>query len=205
MKLYNAKMAPNPHLVRIFLAEKGIEMPIVDIDLMGGENRREPYISKINPLGYLPTLELDDGSTLSEVTAICEYLEELYPTPPLIGKTPEERAQTRMWTRRIDLEIMAYMAQGFRGAEGQQLFKDRVRTYPQCAEEFKKGAQDGLAWLNAQMEGKAYICGDRFTLADISLYAWLAFIQKVGQPLDEANTNLVAWMERVGARPSASA
>ena len=104
MKLYSS-MGPNPAVVAMFLAEKGVEIPVEKVDLMGGENRQAPYVAK-NPAGQLPCLELDDGSHLAEITAICEYLDEKYPSPPLIGTTPEERAETRMWTRRIDLGIM---------------------------------------------------------------------------------------------------
>ena len=101
MKLFTS-IGPNPRVVRMFMAEKGIEIPLESVDLMGGENRREPYTGR-NPAGQIPCLELDDGRHLAEVTAICEYLEELHPTPPRIGATPEERAETRMWVRRIDL------------------------------------------------------------------------------------------------------
>ncbi len=111
MKLHTG-LGPNPRTVRMFMAEKGLEIPQVQVDLMGGENRREPYLSK-NPAGQLPCLELDDGSFLAEVLTICEYLEERQPRPALVGTTPEERAVTRMWTRRIDLNIVEPMANGF--------------------------------------------------------------------------------------------
>ena len=111
MKLYNS-VGPNPHVVRMFLAEKNVEIPIQKIDVRGGENRREPYISQVNPRGQCPALELDDGSHLTEITAICEYLEEKFPSPALIGSTPEERGVTRMWTRRLDLSIGEPMAKG---------------------------------------------------------------------------------------------
>src|SRR3546814_4058489 len=101
MKFYNS-VGPNPRVVKLFMAEKGIEMPEVSVDLRGGENRRAPYNVDVNPAGQTPALELDDGSFLSEITAICEYLEERFPETPLIGTTAEERANTRMWTRRID-------------------------------------------------------------------------------------------------------
>ena len=103
MKFYNST-GPNPRVVRMFMQEKGIALPMEEVDLRGGENRRESYLKK-NPFGQMPALELDDGSILSEVTAICEYLDEKYPGGNLIGTTPEERAATRMWTRRVDLYI----------------------------------------------------------------------------------------------------
>src|ERR1700739_4155246 len=104
MKLYNS-IGPNPRMVRMFMAEKGFDVPKVDVDLRGGENRREPYL-KINPSGQTPALELDDGSVLPEITTICEYdNEKKKDTPPLMGEPPGERPRTAMWTRRIDLNI----------------------------------------------------------------------------------------------------
>jgi len=203
MKLHNS-IGPNPRVVRMFLAEKGVTIPLVTVDLLGGENRREPYLSK-NPSGQLPCLELDDGSFLSEITAICEYIEEKHPKPALIGSTPEERAATRMWVRRIDLNIVEPMANGFRYAEGLALFKNRVRTIPQAADDLKAIAREKLAWLDAQIAGRDWIVANRFTLADVLLYAFVDFGATVGQPLDPAWKNLGAWRDRVAARPSAAA
>jgi len=104
MKLHTS-IGPNPRVVKMFLAEKGLEMPFVPVDLMAGENRQAPYNVQVNPAGQIPALELDDGSCLTEITAICEYLEERQPSPPLIGTTPEERGATRMWTRRVDIKV----------------------------------------------------------------------------------------------------
>src|SRR5215472_15434255 len=132
MKFYNS-IGPNPHVVRMFMAEKGIKLPVTEIDLMKGDNRKEPYLAK-NAHGQMPALELDDGSTVCEITAICEYLEDTNPNPPLIGKTPAERAETRMWTRRVDLNICEPMANGFRFSEGLPLFKDRIVTAPEAAD-----------------------------------------------------------------------
>jgi len=203
MKLHNS-IGPNPRVVRMFLAEKGVTIPLVTVDLLGGENRREPYLSK-NPSGQLPCLELDDGSFLSEITAICEYIEEKHPKPALIGSTPEERAATRMWVRRIDLNIVEPMANGFRYAEGLALFKNRVRTIPQAADDLKAIAREKLAWLDAQIAGRDWIVANRFTLADVLLYAFVDFGATVGQPLDPAWKNLGAWRDRIAARPSAVA
>ena len=199
MKLHNS-IGPNPRVVRIFLAEKGLDVPLVPVDLMAGENRREPYLSK-NPAGGLPCLELDDGSFLSEITAICEYIEEKKPAPVLIGRTPEERAATRMWVRRIDLNIVEPMANGFRYAEGLALFKSRMHVIPQAADDLKAIAREKLAWLDGQMRGP-WIVGDRFTLADILLFAFLEFGAQTGQKLDEKLLNLNDWYGRVAARES---
>lgn len=188
----------------MFVAEKGMAMDFVPVDLIGGENRQAAYVGKVNPAGQTPALELDDGSFLTEITAICEYLEERQPSPPLIGTTPEERAATRMWTRRVDLKICEPMANGFRFAEGLPLFQTRMRCLPDAAPGLKLIARDGLEWLEAQFKGP-WIVGDRFTLADIVLFAFLEFGAQVGQPLDPAFAKLTDWFARVKARPSAAA
>ena len=203
MKLYNS-IGPNPKVVRMFMAEKGIEVPKVEIDLMGGENRREPYVSK-NPSGTMPALELDNGSVLAEITAICEYLDEKHPGGNLIGTTAEERAETRMWARRIDLGFIEPMTNGFRYSDGLKLFQSRVHCIPAAANDLKQVAKEKLTWLDKLMGGKNYICGERFSLADILLFSFLEFGARVGQPLDPANATLAAWYERVKQRPSAKA
>ena len=203
MKLYTS-MGPNPAVVTMFLAQKGVEIPTEKVDLMGGENRKEPYLSK-NPAGQLPCLELDDGSYISEITAICEYLDEKFPQNTLIGSTPEERAATRMWVRRIDLNICEPLGSGFRYAEGLQLFQSRMRTIPHAADDFKTLAQEKIAWLDGLMSGKTWVAGDRFTLADILLFCFLQFGASVGQPLNPDNKNIAGWMERVKARAAEKA
>lgn len=203
MKLYDSA-GPNPHVVRMFLAEKGITLPVETVDLRAGDNRKEAHLKR-NPHGQMPTLELDNGGYLSEIIPICEYIEEKHPTPPLIGTTAEERAECRMWTRRIDLNICEPLGHGFRYGEGLKFFQDRIVTVPEASAGMKKVAADRLAWLNGQMAGKQFICGDRFTMADILLFCMVAFFAKVGQPLDPANENIAAWFERVKARPSAAA
>ena len=203
MKLYQS-VGPNPRVVKMFIAEKGLDVERVTVDLMGGENRREPYTSKVNPAGQTPALQLDDGSCLTEITAICEYLEEKHPDPPLIGKTPEERAKTRMWLRRVDHKVCEPMANGFRFGEGLKLFESRLRVVPEASPGLKAIARDGLEWLEAHFEGP-WIAGDRFTQADIQLFAFLDFGAQVGQPLDPKNSRLADWMARVKERPSAAA
>jgi len=203
MKLYNS-IGPNPRVVNMFLAEKGVELPRASVDLMAGENRREPYLSK-NPAGQTPALELDDGSVICEITTICEYLDEIYPEPSLVGRTPQERAETRMWTRRVDLNICEPMANGFRYSQGLAMFQPRMRCIPEAADGLKAVAQDKLTWLDGLMAGKTYIAGERLTLADILLFAFLDFGANVGQPLNPANKNITAWFERMKARPSATA
>lgn len=200
MKLYNS-IGPNPRVVRIFLAEKGIDVPIEAVDIMAGENRQDAHLAR-NPAGQMPCLELDDGRFVSEITAICEYLEERQPSPPLLGSTPEERAEARMWTRRIDLQIVENLAGGFRYAEGLPLFKDRIHVIPQAADDLKAVAQERLAWLDELCQGRDWICGDRFTLADILLFSFLEFGAQVGQPVDPKCGWVTGWYERVAKRPA---
>jgi glutathione S-transferase len=205
MKLYTS-MGPNPHMVRMFAAEKGLALETVEVDLMGGENRRAPYAETVNPAGQTPALVLDDGTVIAEITVICEYLEERHPTPALIGATPEERAETRMWTRRIDLNICEPLANGFRAAEGRRIFENRMKLVgAEGAAELKAIARDRLLWLDGQMQGREFICGDRFSLADVLLFAFLAFGAQVGQPIPDEATWVKAWFARVQARPSAAA
>jgi glutathione S-transferase len=203
MKLHTS-IGPNPRVVKMFLAEKGLEIPFVKVDLMAGENRQAPYVSSVNPAGQTPALELDDGSCLTEITAICEYVEERQPNPPLIGTTAEERAATRMWTRRVDLKICEPLANGFRFAEGLALFQNRLRCLPEAAPGLKAVARDGEDWLEGQFKGP-WIAGERFTLADILLFSFLDFCATVGQPLDPSFAKLTDWFGRVKARPSAAA
>ena len=204
MKLYDS-VGPNPHIVRIFMAEKGIDIPKQTVDLRKGENRETEHLKR-NPHGQMPTLGLDDGNYLSEITAICEYLEEKQPSPPLIGTTPEERAECRMWTRRIDLNIGEPLLNGFRFGEGLKLFEKRIVVLPEASPGLKRIAQDRLRWLDGQMaDGREYVCGKRFTLADINLYGWLNFGNQVGQPLDRTNTHVATWFDRIAQRPSVKA
>lgn len=200
MKLYNS-IGPNPHVVRMFMAELGLDLEIIEMDLMAGENRQEEHLKR-NASGQSPTLELDNGSFLAEITAICEYLDDIQGGTDLIGKTPEARAETRMWTRRIDLQILEPLTTGFRYSEGLELFKTRMQTYPEAADGLKAIAQEKIAWLNEQMEGKDFICGSRFTLADVMLFCFLQFGETVGQTVNEENTNLISWYERIKERPS---
>jgi len=203
MKLFDS-IGPNPRVVRMFMAEKSIKIPTQTVDLMKGENRQGDHLKR-NPHGQMPALELDNGKFLCEILPICEYLEDVNPKPVLIGSSPEEKAECRMWTRRIDLNICEPMANGFRFIEGLPLFQNRIVTVPEAATGLKKIAADRLKWLDGQMNGKEYICGSRFTLADVLLFCFLDFGGQVGQPLDDSNANLAQWQKRVKARPSVTA
>lgn len=204
MKLYHS-VGPNPRVVTLFMAEKGIEIPKVAIDLRGGENRRAPYNVDVNPAGQTPALQLDDGAVLTEITAICEYLEERFPGPALIGTTAEARANTRMWVRRIDLKICEPLTNGFRFAEGLALFEPRMRCLPEAAAGLKAMAQDGIRWLDPLIAGRDYVAGDALSLADIMLFTFLDFGASVGQPIDPDATHVARWYERMQSRPSAQA
>jgi len=204
MKLYDS-IGPNPRIVRMFMAEKGIDLPKQTVDLRGGENREAAHLKR-NPHGQMPTLELDDGSYLSEIVPICEYLEEKNPAPAMIGATPEERAECRMWTRRIDLNIAEPLANGYRFGEALKFFEKRIPVAPEASPGLKMIAANRLKWLNGQMaDGREWVCNKRFTLADILLYCWVDFGNQVGQPLDQGNSHIVAWFGRAGARPSVKA
>ena len=204
MKLYNS-MGPNPKLVRMFAAEKGFSFSeIEEVDLVAGANRQEPYLSK-NPAGQLPCVELEDGEIITETIVICELTEEQQPEPVLIGSTPTERAQTRMWIRRVEWKLIQPMGDGFRFSEGLPLFKDRMRTLPEAADGLKAIGRDGLAWFDAQLAGRETLVPGRFSLADVALFSFLEFGASVGQPVDPALSNVVAWFEKTQARPSAQA
>jgi glutathione S-transferase len=204
MKFYDS-IGPNPKLVRMFAAEKGFAFDETEtVDLMAGANRQGPYLVK-NPAGQVPCVELADGSVISETIAICELLEDEKPAPALIGATPAERAETRMWVRRVEWKITQPMADGFRFGEGLPLFQTRIRTLPEASDGLKAIARDGLAWIDAQLAGRDTIVPGRFTLADVTLFAFTEFGGQVGQPLDPALKNVAAWFEKTGARESAQA
>jgi glutathione S-transferase len=202
MKLYQS-LGPNPRVVTMFIAEKGLTVPRQFVDIMQSENRQPDFLAK-NPAGGVPILETDDGAYLTESTAICEYLEDLHGTSTLIGTTAKERAETRAMLRVIDLGVIGTMTNGFRGAEGLPIFQSRTLCVPEAAQGNKALAQDALGKIDAQLKGKPFLCGDRFTLADILLFCFVDFGGQVGQPLGDNMTHLKAWHARVGERPSAA-
>lgn len=203
MKLVSS-VGPNPKVVRMFLAELGVSCEIEIVDIMAGANRQPEHLAR-NPSGQSPALQLDDGTWLAEITAICEYFDEKSGHSDLIGTTAEARAETRMWMRRLDLQILEPLANGFRFSEGLPLFGERLHCIPSAADDLKAIAQERLTWLNTQIEGQQFVCGDRFTLVDIMLFVFLEFGVSVGQPLNADNSNLMALYERVQSRDSASA
>jgi len=200
--LYYNSLGPNPRALRMFLAEKGLKLDTRELDILKAENRQAPYTDK-NPGGQIPALELDDGRVIGETVAIFEYLEEKNPEPALIGKTPEERAETRMWQRRIEQRITENLYNGFRFAEGLELFRNRMHCLPEAADGLKTIARKNLEWLDGLLDGRQFIVPDRFTIADVILYCALDFGSGIGQPLDAKLSRVKAWYDRVGARPSA--
>jgi glutathione S-transferase len=203
MFFYNS-FGPNPRALRMFLAEKELTIPTRDVDLMAAENRRPPY-TDLNPGGQLPALELDNGKTIGETVAIFEYLEEKNPKPALVGATAEERAETRQWQRRVEMNITENIYNGFRSAEGYELFKNRMPVFPEAAASLKTIGQKRMEWLDGLIAGRDWIVPNRFTIADIILYCCIDFSSGVGQPIPASAKNLQAWYKRVADRPSASA
>ncbi len=201
MLVYDAH-SPAPRCLRMFLLEKQLQLPAVTVDVMTGENRQSAYLA-VNPAGQTPALRLDNNNILTEAVAIAEYLEELYPAPVLIGSTPEQRAQTRQWWRRVELNITEFIHNAYHYAEGLTRFESRIPVVPEAAEGLKRVAQDRLRWLDNMFGTGPYLCGERFTAADIWLYVWLDFGQSVNQPFDQSLPNINPWFDRVAARPSA--
>ena len=202
MQLYDS-FGMNPRTIRFYLIEKGIDLPRREVNILAAENRQAEFLKR-NPAGQTPALELDDGTVIAETVAICEYLEERHPSPPLIGSTAEERAATRMWWRRGEQQVCHPMVQGFYYAEGLELFKTRIRCLPEAAEGVKERARDGMRWINGVLTGE-WLAGDRFTVADICLYCYIDQLCEAGQPIPDDCDKLKAWFTRVGARPAAEA
>jgi glutathione S-transferase len=202
MKIYDSKTAPNPRRVRIFVAEKSIQIPYEEVDLVKAVNRGEEFRKK-NPSGTVPVLELDDGTCISETVAICRYLEELHPNPPLMGVDAKDRALVEMWQRRMELELLIPIADAFR--QRHDFFKGKIRQLPEYAEVQKKNAEDRLARLNNELANRNFIAGDRYTIADITALCAIDFgrVSKIAIQPDQAN--LARWHAEVSARASAKA
>ena len=203
MKLYDLPPSPNARRVRIFIAEKGLDIPLVPVNMMTGENKSEEYLAK-NPLGKMPLLELDDGTCIAESAAICRYLEEMNPEPPLLGRDAVDRALVDMWHRRMEFELLIPMITIF--VHTGEMWKDRVTQIPQLAEVTAKNVQARMEWLNQELEGKEFIAGEDYTVADIA--AQCAFVMgkaALGIPIPEGLDKLNDWWTRVSARPTARA
>ena len=202
MKLYDFPLAPNPKKVRVYLAEKGLQMPIEPVDAINGANRTPEFLAK-NPLGGLPVLELDDGSHLSESLAIIEYLEELHPEPPMLGRQPLERARVRAAERICELGVLSNVAAVFQNTS--PFFAGRMKQSADAADNGRTRLAANLKVLDAVVGDRPFVCGERPTIADCTLFAALEFAEFAGLPLDPAYANLRRWHAAFKARPSATA
>jgi glutathione S-transferase len=203
MKLYNEhNPAPNPRRVRIFLAEKGISIPLVHVPMRQGAHKSPEFIVK-NSLGQVPVLELDDGSTLSESIAICRYLEELHPEPALFGEDAWRRAQVEMWSRRIEFALMSRI-----GAVWVNTHKYTAHLgtqYKEFGEASRVRALKAIHWLNDEIGDREFLAGERYSMADIVALTTIDFATFIGIDMPAELTHLGAWHARVSARPSAAA
>lgn len=202
MILYDSKVAPNPRRVRIFLAEKGIEVPTRQVDIGKAESRQPAFLAK-NPLGALPVLELDDGTCIAESLAICRYFEELQPQPPLFGTDARDRAIVEMWSRRTELELWRYVTGCFQNTH--DFFKGRIEQVPAWGELCRKTARARLAWLDEELAGRPFVAGDRYTVADVTALCAIDFGRVVDIRIAPTQKNLARWHEAVSSRPSAKA
>jgi glutathione S-transferase len=202
MKLHESAAAPNPRRVRIFLAEKGITVPIVPVDIAKAENRQPPFLA-MNPLGGVPVLELDDGRFLAESVAICRYFEETHPEPPLMGVDAADRAWVEMWQRRMELELMRYVTGCFQNTH--KFFAGRIPQVPAYGEVCRDTARKRLAWLNDELESRPYVAGDRYTIADITALCAIDFGRVTDIRIAPDQKHLARWHDSVSSRPSAKA
>jgi glutathione S-transferase len=202
MKLYDSAMAPNPRRVRIFLAEKGITVPIVAVDIGKAENRQPPFLAK-NPLGGLPVLELDDGSHLAESVAICRYFEETQPEPPLMGRGAADRAGVEMWNRRMERELFRNVTGCFQNTHA--FFKGRIPQVAEYGEVCRAAARTRLAWLDGELAERPFVAGERYTIADITALCALDFGRVSDIRIAPEQKHLQRWYDAVSSRPSAKA
>ena len=204
MKLYNAPMpAPNPRRVRIFLAEKNASVPLADIAIMKREHKSPEHMAR-NSLGQVPTLELDDGTMISETVAICRYLESLYPDPPMFGRNALEQSLVDMWVRRIEFAVMTPVGMFWRHAHP---FTAAVVVpqYKEFGESNRAHYERALGWLDKELDEKSFLVGKDYTVADICLLSTIDFAAWIGLTVPDGLSNVKGWHSRVSERPSAKA
>ena len=202
MKLYDEHdPAPNPRRVRIFLAEKGIDdIEMVRVALARREHKSAAHLAR-NSLGQLPVLELDDGRLLSESVSICRYLEALHPAPPLFGRDDFERASVDMWIRRIELTLMSPVSQFWRHAHW--LTAPLLTQHKAFGESNRERTDTALRWLEGELaDGRGYIAGEAFTMADIVCVTTTDFADLIGLPIPPDCSRLTAWRASMGERAS---
>ena len=202
MKLYDSNIAPNPKKLRVYLKEKGIEVPIVPVDIVKGENRTPEFLRK-NPLGGLPVLELDDGTHLTESLAIIEYFEEQHPQPPMIGSTPLERARVREVERICELGVLGTVATIFQNTS--PFFAGRVKQSAEAADNARVRLGNALRVLDTRLATHPFVAGAQPTIADCTLLAALEFASFGQVSVDPALTHVHRWWQTMKARPSATA
>jgi glutathione S-transferase len=203
MKFYDLPPSPNARRVRIFMAEKNLDIPTVAVDMLQGENQTPDYLAK-NSLGKMPVLELDDGTCISESAAICRYLEERHPEPALMGRDALERAQIEMWHRRMELELLLPMISVF--VHTGEMWKGRLTQIPEMADVNRANLAARFEWLDHAIADRHYIAGDSYTVADIA--AQCAFVMgraALGISIPAEHEHLTAWWDRVKSRPTARA
>jgi glutathione S-transferase len=207
MKLYDDNdPAPNPRRVRIFLKEKGVEIPLVHTSLAKGKHKAPEFLVK-NPLGQLPVLELDDGTCISESVSICRYLESLYPEPPLFGRDAKESALIDMWLRRVEFRLMQPVGQIWVNTHpytAQLVVARGGKQYTEFGESNRAVLASGCKLFDRELANRDYIAGDSYTMADIVAQTTFDFGRLIGADMPESCTNLRAWYGRVRARPSAT-
>jgi glutathione S-transferase len=202
VKLYDSAFAPNPRRVRIFLAEKGLTVPTEQVDIAKAANRRPEYLAK-NPLGGIPILELDDGTVIAESVAICRYFEEMHPDPPLLGTGAKERALVEMWQRRMEFEVALPIMQVFRNTHA--FFKGRIPQVAEYGEVCRKSAEARMRWMEEELANRAFVAGDRYSIADITLLVGIDFGRPSNIRIAPEQKSLQRWYDAVSARPSAKA
>lgn len=201
MKLFTSKGAITPARVQFFLAEKGLDIELEQVNLMQGEHKTPAYRA-ISPNGRTPALQLDDGRVLCESVAICRYIEELHPEPSLFGRTPFERAHVEMWQRMVELELMLPMAMAFRHTfPAMKVLEDQV---PEWGDKQRIAAQKRIKRFEQQLATQDYIAGPDFCIVDITAWCSFRFFRVAGFELGEDQPNLRAWFERIKARPAAA-
>jgi len=203
MKLYDAGRAPNPRRVRVFLAEKGVTVPVISIDLARLEHKAPAYVA-VNPLQQTPALELDDGTVISESIAICRYFEELRPEPPLFGTGALERARVEMWQRRLEFGLLGTVAAVFRHLHP-AMAEMEVPQVAAWGETNKPRVIEFLRFLDGELADRRFIAGDRFSVADITGLVGLDFMKPAKLGLPDELANVRRWHAELAARPSAQA
>ncbi|MCB1747520.1 MAG: glutathione S-transferase family protein [Gammaproteobacteria bacterium] len=208
MKLYDTQMAPNPRRARIFIAEKGLDIPRQEVSIIEGDNLKPEYLA-VNPWGTLPALELDDGNVITEAPCIMRYLEALHPEPNLLGRDPLEAARIEAWERFCEMNGMQAVGEFFRNkfepfAERAMPGYSGVKTIPALVERGKQRVAFFHAQLEKRLAESEYLGGDRFTAADITGLCAVDFGKGVGLPFPEGNQATARWHAAVSARPSAA-